>query len=100
MEAVATDATRFMATEIAMDSPHRRPKRSLKLHVADFKNVAGDDQVTLRVYLNSVIIAQSFEIYVYEIANDGCSMVDGTSDCHRLVPSTFEKFAQTLCCQR
>ena len=45
MEAVATDAPWLMATAVAMDSYHRLQKKSLKRHVADVKNIAGDDQL-------------------------------------------------------
>ena len=41
-------------------------RRSLKQHVADIKNIAGDDQVTLRTDWNSAIT----KIYAYEIKQD------------------------------
>ena len=66
---MATDAPWLTAVAVAMDSCRRFPKKSLKQHVADIKNI-GDYQVTLRVDQNSSNIAQSFKIVVYEITNN------------------------------
>ena len=46
METVVTDAPRLMAMAAATESRHNFSKR---LHVADIKNIAGDDQTTQRV---------------------------------------------------
>ena len=70
MEEVATDTLWLTAMAVVMDLCHHLPKRSLKLHVADIKNITGDDQANPRVNLNSANIALSFEIFVYEITND------------------------------
>ena len=43
---------------------------SLKLHIADIKNITGDDQVTLKVERNSATIAQALEIYAYQIVQN------------------------------
>ena len=61
MEAVSTDAPCLTATTGATDSCHCLPKRSFKQHIADIKNVSGNDQATLRVDQNSANILQSFE---------------------------------------
>ena len=68
MEAVVTD-TSWLTASVA-DSCCRFPKRSLKCHIADIKNIASNDQATLRVYQNSANVEQFFKIFVYEIAND------------------------------
>ena len=58
-------ATRLMAMTVIMDSRHRFSKR---WHVADVKNITGDDQATLMVYWNSANIACTFRFYVCAIA--------------------------------
>ena len=55
-------APQLTATAVIMDSRHRFSKR---WHVADFKNIAGDDQTTLMVHRNSANIACPFRFYVY-----------------------------------
>ena len=53
------------ATAVITDSRHRFSKN---WHVADVKNIAGDDQTTLMVHRNSANIACTFRIYVCAIA--------------------------------
>ena len=87
MEAVATVAPCLTATAGATDSCHCLPKRSFKQHIADIKNISGNDPATLKVELNSANILQSFEIFVYEIANDApwlTAMVVATDSCRHL----------------
>ena len=50
MEAVATDDSWLTAMAVSTDSCRRLPKSSLNQHVADIKNIASNDQATLRVY--------------------------------------------------
>ena len=75
MEVVATDAPPLMAMEVLTDSCRHLPKRFLKRPVADIINFASDDQATPRVDQNSANIAQSFEIFVYEITNDAALLM-------------------------
>ena len=72
MEVVATDAARLTAMPVAMNSHRRFPKRSLKWHVADIKNIAGDDQIILSVDKRSATVTQSFEMlewYFVDVRN-------------------------------
>ena len=81
---VATDAPQLTAMAVTTDSRRRFPKR---WHVADVKNIAGDDQATLRDNQNSTNIAQSIKTYVYDIANDAprlTSMAIAIVLCHPL----------------
>ena len=61
IETVATDALWLTATADATDSRRRVSKR---WHVADVKNIAGDDQTTLMVDRNSANITHTFQFYV------------------------------------
>ena len=58
-------APRLMATAVITDSRCRFSKR---WHVADVKNIAGDDHTTLMVHRNSANIVCTFRIYVCAIA--------------------------------
>ena len=62
MEAVVTDAPWLMEMAVAADWRHRLPKISLTRHVDDIKNIAGDDQATIRVDRNSANIAHTLKI--------------------------------------
>ena len=59
-----TVAPRLMATAVATDTRHRFSNR---WHVANIKNIAGDDQATLMVDRNSANIAYTFWFYIYEV---------------------------------
>ena len=83
-------ASRLTATAVIMDSCDRFSKR---WHVADVKNIAGDDQTTLMVHRNSANIACPFRFYVCLCLRDRdcCSAADGSGSCHALAPSYFEE---------
>ena len=49
-------------------------------HIADIKNIAGDDQATLTVYRNSTNIAHTFRFYVYKIATDAPQLMAASWD--------------------
>ena len=82
-------APRLMAMAVITDSRHRFSKR---WHVADFKNIASDDQTTLMVHRNSAHIAFTFRFYVCLRLRDRdcCSAADGSGSCHAPAPSYFE----------
>ena len=85
---------RLTATTLITDSRHRFSKR---WHVANVKNIAGDDQAILIVHRNSAIIACTFRFYVCLRLRDCncCSTADGNGSCHAPAPSYFE--AMTRC---
>ena len=89
-------ALRLTATAVITDSCHRFSKR---WHVADVKNIAGDDQTTLMVHRNSANIACTFRFYVcLRLCNpDCCSAADGSGSCHAPAPLYFEEMTY---CQR
>ena len=76
-----------------LDSHHRFSKR---WHVADVKNIAGDDQTTLMVHRNSVNLACTVRIYVCLrlCACDCCSAADCSGSCHAPAPSYFEEMTR------
>ena len=86
-------AARLTATAVITDSRHRFSKR---WHVADVKNIAGDDQTTLMVHQNSANIACTFRIYVcLRLCDcDCCSTADGRGSCHAPTPSYFEEMTR------
>ena len=63
--AIMTVVPRLMVAAVATHSHRRFSKR---IHVADVKNISGDDQTTLMVHRNSANIACTFRIYVCAIA--------------------------------
>ena len=73
-----------------LDSHHRFSKR---WHVADVKNIAGDDQTTLMVHWNSANDAWTFRFYVcLRLRNhDCCCAADGSGSCHAPASSYFEE---------
>ena len=81
-------APRLTATAVIMDSC---PRFSKRWHVADVKNIAGDDQTTLMVHRISANIVCPFCIYVCLRLRDRycCSAADGS--CHAPTPSYFEE---------
>ena len=99
MEAVATDASWLTATAVAMDSWRRLPKRSFKWHVADGKNIAGNNQATLRVNRNSANIAQYFKILSLR-DRKWCFTADGSGGCHGLAPLSSEEITGMTHCWR
>ena len=78
-------------TAVITDSHHRFSKRR---HVADVKNIAGDDQTTLMVHWNTVNIACTFRIYVCLrlCDRDCCSAADGSGSCHAPAPSISKRW--------
>ena len=76
-----------------LDSHHRFSKR---WHVADVKNIAGDDQTTLIVHQNSANLACTFRIYVCLRLHDHdcCSTADGSGSCHASTASYFEEMTR------
>ena len=54
-------APQLTAMAVITDSSHRFSKR---WHVADVKNIAGDDQITLMVHRNSTNIECTFRFYI------------------------------------
>ena len=84
------------ATAVATDSRHRFSK---SWHIANVKNITGDDQATLIVNQNSADIAYTFQFYVclHLRDSDCCSMADGNDSCHGFAPSFFEEIT---CCRR
>ena len=82
-------APRLTATAVITDSGHSLSKR---WHVADVKNITGNDQTTLMVYRNSANIAYTFRIYICLrlCDRDCCSAADGSGSCHAPAPSYFE----------
>ena len=89
-------APRLTITAVITDSRHRFSK---KWHVADVKNVAGDDQTTLMAHRNSANIACTFRFYVSLCLRnrDCCSVADDSGSCHAPAPSYFEEMT---CCRR
>ena len=81
------------ATAVITDSHHRFWKR---WHVADVKNIAGDDQTTLMVHRNSANLACTFRIYVClcRCDRDCCSVADGSDSCNAPAPSYFEEMTR------
>ena len=92
MDTVATSSTTD-GTAIITDSRHHFSKR---WHVAEVKNIAGDDQTTLMVHLNSTNIACTFRIYVSLrlCDRDCCSATDGSGSYHANAPSYFEEITR------
>ena len=86
----------LMATAVITDSRHRFSK---KWHVADVKNIAGDDQTTLMVHQNSANIACTFRIYVcFRLCDrDCCSAAEGSGSCHAPAPSYYEEMTHFRC---
>ena len=86
-------ASRLTATAVIMDSRHRFSNR---WHVADVKNIAGDDQTTLMVHRNSANIACPFRFYVCLRLCDCycCSAADDSGSCHAPAPSYFEEITR------
>ena len=84
------------ATAVITDSRHRFSKR---WHVADVKNIAGDDLTTLLVPRNSANIACTFLIYVCLRLRDHdcCFAADSSGSCHAPALSYFEEMTR---CQR
>ena len=78
------------APAVITDSRHRFSKR---WHVADVKNIVGDDQTTLMVHRNSANIACTFPFYVCLrlCDRDCCSAADGSGSCHAPAPSYFKE---------
>ena len=88
------DEMEVVATAVTTDSCRRLPKRSFKQRIANVKNIAGDDQATLRVDQNSANITQFFEIFIYTITNDDPWLtvtVIATDSCHRLPKISLEE---------
>ena len=83
-------APRLTATPAVTDSHHRFSKR---WHVANVKNIAGDDQATLMVHRNFASIACTFRFYVCLRLRDCIcsSAADGNGSCHWPAPSYFEE---------
>ena len=79
------------ATTIITDSRHRFSKR---WHVADVKNIAGNDQTM--VHQNSANIACTFRLYVCLRlrGHDCCSAADGRGSCHAPASSYFEEMTR------
>ena len=86
-------ASWLTATAVIRDLRHRFSKR---WHVADVKNIAGDDQTTLMVHRNSANIACTFRIYVCLRLRecDCCSTADGSGSSHAPAPSYFEEMSR------
>ena len=86
-------APQLTATAVITDSRHRFSKR---WHVANVKNIVGDDQQTLMVHRNSTNIACTFRIYVCLrlCDRDCCSVADGSGSCHAPAPSYFEEMTR------
>ena len=86
-------APRLTATAVIMDSRHRF---SNIWHIADVKNITGDEQTTLMVHRNSANIACTFLIYVYLRLwdRDCCSAADGSGSCHAPALSYFEEMTR------
>ena len=81
------------ATAVITDSHHRFSKR---WHVANVKNIAGDDQTTLMVHRNSANLACTFRIYVcLRLYDRDCwSAADGSCSCHAPAPSYLEEMTR------
>ena len=79
--------------QVITDSCYRFSKR---WHVADVKNIVGDDQTTLMVHRNFANIACTFRFYVCLRLHDRdcCSATDGR--CHAPALSYFEELT---CCR-
>ena len=80
---------------VITDSRHRFSKR---WHVADVKNIAGDDQTTLMVYRNLANFACTFRFYVCLRLRDRdcCSAADDSGSCHAPAPSYLEEMTRCL----
>ena len=85
------DGGDMLHVAVITDSRHRFSK---KWHVADVKNIAGDDQTILMVQRNSTNIACTFRIYVclHLCDRDCCSAADGSGSCHAPAPSYFKRW--------
>ena len=79
-----------MASAVITDSRHHFSKR---WHVADVKNIAGDNQATLMVHWNFTNFACTCRFYVCLRIRDRdcCSTADGSGSCHAPAPSYFEE---------
>ena len=86
-------ASWLTAKAVIMDSRHRFSKR---WHVADVKNIAGDDQTTLMVHRNFANIACPFRFYVCLRLRDldCCSAADGSGSRHAPALSYFEEMTR------
>ena len=86
-------APRLTETAVITDSCHRFSKR---WHVADVRNIAGDNQTTIVVHQNSANIACTFHFYVCLRLRDRdcCSAADGSCSCHAPAPSYFEEMTR------
>ena len=82
---VANDASWLTKMAVVMDSHRHLPKRSLERHIADVKNIAGNDQPILRVDRNSANIAYTIKIYVYEIATNALRLMAASEHCSNCV---------------
>ena len=86
-------ASRLTATAVITDSRHRF---SNSWHVADIKNIAGDDKTTLMIHRNSANIACTFRIYICLRLwdRDCCLAADASGSCHAPAPSYFEEMTR------
>ena len=93
METVAAGAPWLMASTDAMNSRHCFLKR---WHVADIKNIVGDDQATPMVDRNSTNIVHTLRFYVCLRLRDRdcCSAADSNGSRHGLAPSFFEEMTR------
>ena len=75
------------------------PSYSKRWHVADVKNIIGNDQATLTVDQNSANTSHTFPFHIYLRLQDRewCSAADDNSSCYELAPSFFEEMTR---CQR
>ena len=91
METVAT-----CSTTDGNSSYHGLAHRlSTRWHVADVKNIAGDDQTTLMVHRNSANIACTFRCYVCLPMRDrDISAADDSGSCHAPAPLYFEEMTR------
>ena len=89
-------AQRLTATTVITEWRHRFSKR---WHIADVKNIAGDDQTTLMVHQNCTNIACTFRFYVCLCLRyrNCCSVADGSGSCHAPTPSYFEEMTRCRC---
>ena len=90
---VASDDPWLMATAVATNS---RLRFSNRWHVANIKNIAGDDQETLMVHQNSRYRAY-LPILPLFMSTRLRLVLCGNGSCHGLVPYFFE---EVKCCQR
>ena len=75
---------------------HPHSRISKRWHVADVKNIAGNDQATLMVHRDPANIACTFRFYVYLRLRDRdcCSTADGNGSCHAPTLSYFEEMTR------